>query len=168
MVALAQPLAARPASLARTAKRRQAASQRGSVRVTAFAVQRLDLAEGPGSGLRHYPDPKHGQFEPRAAPSEAPRHDMMSTEACYRMFPLVTHCSTPLHIEDSEPAGMTVVRTEDAGPATGQRRRPGPTDGAAGQQHQVLPATHPTDLRRELMARHAPEVLLAQQRRTDA
>ncbi len=35
---------------------------------------------------RHYPDPQHGQYEPRSvAPEETARHhDMMSTEDCYR------------------------------------------------------------------------------------
>lgn len=46
----------------------------------------------------------------------------MSTEACYRMFPLITHASTPLRVEDHEPAGLSAQRVGDAGPATGRRR----------------------------------------------
>ena len=44
-------------------------------------------------------------------------------QACYRLFPLITHASVPLHIEDQEPAGLSVLnRLSDAGPASGRRR----------------------------------------------
>lgn len=47
---------------------------------------------------------------------------MMSTEAWYRLFPLLTHASTPLRIEDHEPAGLSAKHLGDAGPSTGRRR----------------------------------------------
>lgn len=138
-------------------------------RVWAFAVSRLELDDMPGTGKRHYPDPQHGQYEPRRVPPEetARHHDMVSSEEYYRLFPLMIHTSVPLRIEDSEPAGRSAARLSDAGPATGQRRRPGPADSPVRTHSQVLPypATQPTDLRREWLARHRPEELLAAQRR---
>lgn len=38
------------------------------------------------------------------------------------MFPLITHASTPLRVDDHEPAGVSAQRVGDAGPATGRRR----------------------------------------------
>ncbi|KAL4458876.1 hypothetical protein ABPG75_013741 [Micractinium tetrahymenae] len=144
----------------------------GPVRAWAFAAPRLEVDGMPGTGKRHYPDPQHGQYEPRRVPAEeaARHHDMMSTEECYRLFPLMIHTSVPLHIEDPEPAGCSASRLSDAGPATGRRRRPAPADSPARAHSQVLPypATHPTDLRREWLARHRPEELLGAQRRPAA
>lgn len=86
---------------------------------------------------------------------------MMSTEECYNLFPLLTKASVPLRpVEDREPAGLSVLHAGDAGPDTGRRHRPAP----AGAARATLPCpdTRPTDLQRELLARHAPEVLLQQ------
>ncbi|KAI3436163.1 hypothetical protein D9Q98_002220 [Chlorella vulgaris] len=128
-------------------------------RVTAFATPLAE--EGPGSGRRHYPDPEHQQYDVRRPDTE--HHDLMSTEDCYRLFPAVIHSSTPLRIDDHEPAGISTQRIGDAGPSTGLRRRPAPTDSSTSAQQLPYPDTRPTDLRREVLARHAPELLLAQQ-----
>ncbi|PSC76962.1 haloalkane dehalogenase [Micractinium conductrix] len=169
MSPLAQTAAFTRAAQPRSREINVGSRRRAQLRVTSFAhIRPSEVAvEGPGTGLRHYPDPSHGQYEPRAAPHGDERHhDMMSSEACYRLFPLITHASVPLHIEDQEPAGLSVLnRLSDAGPASGRRRRPAPADGTAGaSKGQVLPypATRPTDLRRDLLCKHAPEVLLAQ------
>lgn len=69
---------------------------------------------------RHYPTGQQ-RFDLRRG-SDAEHFDMMSTQDCYRLFPLVTHASTPLRIEDREPAGLSAQRVGDAGPSTGHRR----------------------------------------------
>jgi hypothetical protein len=84
-------------------------------------------------------------------------------ETCYELFPLVTHISCPLNIEDREPAGISAQRVGDAGPTTGHRRRPAPASAPAQRQVLPYPSGRPADLRREVIARHAPELLLAQQ-----
>jgi hypothetical protein len=121
------------------------------------------LGSGPGSGHRHYPEDLHQQYDtqrPGLLKEEQAHHDMMSTEACYRMFPLITHASTPLRVEDHEPAGVSAQHVGDAGPTTGRRRRPAPADAPARSNVLPYPATHPTDLRRELAVRHTPEAIL--------
>jgi hypothetical protein len=70
---------------------------------------------------RHYPTGQQ-RFDLRRS-SDAEHHDMMSTQECYSLFPLVTHASTPLRIDDREPAGLSAQRVGDAGPATGHRRQ---------------------------------------------
>ncbi|KAI7840904.1 hypothetical protein COHA_005432 [Chlorella ohadii] len=156
-----------PGGFAAAAQRRQQPRAAVASRPVALAAQQQQLiaavAAGPGSGHRHYPEDLHQQYDtqrPGMLKEEQAHHDMMSTEACYKMFPLITHASTPLRVEDHEPAGLSAQRVGDAGPATGRRRRPAPADAPVRGNVLPYPDTHPIDLRRELAVRHTPEAIL--------
>ena len=90
-------------------------------RLVPAAQQHVCSLLPPAARLPCCPSPPPTPTAMCAPPPSAP-HSQMSTEACYEMFPLITHASTPLRVEDHEPAGLSAQRVGDAGPATGRRR----------------------------------------------